>query len=157
MDGLVAEFAECTPPRGRYDVIGLARTVMTGTAARYVAASGIALAADTGSFLVMLRAGIAPAAAAAAGFMLGMMVHWLVSSRVMFADGVAAPGPERRRQQALFVAAACVGLALTTLIVGIAAALAINPRLAKLVAVGVSFFTTSGLRHLLVFGRSRFA
>ena len=130
------------------------RALLTGTVARYVSSSAVALCADTGSFLVFLQLGMAPALAAATGFMLGIMVHWLVSSRVMFADDVASAGPERRRQQVLFVAAALVGLALTTVIVGGASAYAINPRWAKLVAVAVSFITTSGLRHLFVFRQS---
>jgi putative flippase GtrA len=127
------------------------RPLLTGTFARYVCSSAVALCADTGSFLVFLKLGMTPALAAATGFMLGIGVHWVVSSRVMFAADVAAAGPERRRQQVLFVAAALVGLALTTVIVGGAAAYAFNPRWAKLVAVGVSFVTTSGLRHLFVF------
>jgi len=132
------------------------RRLATGTFARYVAASAVALGADTGSFLIMLHFAVVPAALAAAiGFLLGTVVHWLVSSQIMFRDAVAAPGPERRAQMVLFVASALAGLALTTLIVGGAVMLAINPRLAKLVAIAVSFTTTSGLRHLLVFGKSR--
>jgi len=127
------------------------RPLLTGTVARYVSSSMVALCADTASFLAFLQFGMSPALSAATGFLLGIAVHWLVSSRVMFADDVAARGPDRRRQQALFVASALVGLALTTIIVGGAASFAINPRLAKLVAVGVSFVTTSGLRHLFVF------
>jgi len=127
------------------------RPLLTGTIAKYVSSSAVALCADTGSFLIFLQLGMSPALAAATGFLLGIVVHWLVSSRVMFADDVAAAGPERRRQQVLFVASALVGLALTTLIVGGAATFGINPRWAKLVAVAVSFVTTSGLRHLFVF------
>ncbi len=127
------------------------RPLLTGLVARYVSSSLVALCADTGSFLVFLQLGMAPAAAAASGFMIGIAVHWLVSSRVMFAGDLAAAGPDRRRQQVLFVAAALVGLILTTGIVGTAAAMAFNPRLAKVVAVGVSFVTTSALRHLFVF------
>ncbi len=125
--------------------------LLTGTFARYVAASVIALAADASSFFVMLHAGLAPALAAASGFAVGIVVHWLVSSRVMFATGVMAAGPERRRQQALFLASALLGLGLTTLIVGVGAHVAINPLLAKAVAVAVSFGTTSRLRYLYVF------
>lgn len=127
------------------------RPLLTGTIAKYVSSSAVALCADTGSFLIFLQLGMAPALAAATGFLLGIVVHWLVSSRVMFANDVAAAGPERRRQQVLFVASALVGLALTTVIVGGAATIGINPRWAKLVAVAVSFVTTSGLRHLFVF------
>ena len=132
------------------------RQFMTGTIARYFSSSVVALGADSASFLIMLQCGVAPATAAAIGFMLGTVVHWQVSSRVMFADGVAPAGPERRAQMILFVASALVGLVLTTAIVGGAVALAINPRLAKLVAVGISFVTTSSLRHVLIFGKSRF-
>ncbi len=134
----------------------LMRALLTGTFARYLSASVVALCADAGAFLILLQLGMAPASAAALGFVLGIVVNWVVSSRVMFADCVAQAGPERRRQQALFLVSALVGLVLTTGIVGGAAALAINPRLAKLVAVGVSFVTTSGMRHVLVFTRARF-
>lgn len=133
------------------------RTLMTGTLARYLSSSVVALCADTGSFLVLLQFGLTPGLAAAIGFSFGILVHWLVSSRLMFADCVAAAGPERRRQQVLFVATAMVGLVLTTMIVGGAASHALNPRVAKLVAIGVSFFATAGLRQLLVFGKPRAA
>ena len=137
-------------------VAALMRGLATGTFARYLSSSVVALCADAGCFLIALQLGMSPARAAALGFCLGIAVNWVVSSRVMFADCVAQAGAERRRQQLLFALSALVGLGLTTGIVGGAAALAINPRLAKLVAVGVSFVTTSGMRHLLVFTRARF-
>ncbi len=144
----------------RWPVLALAsmllRTVLTGTFARYLSASVVALCADAGTFLILLQGGTPPAGAAAAGFILGIAVNWLVSSRVMFADRVAGAGPQRRRQQALFLVSALVGLVLTTVIVGGAPILAINPRLAKLVAVAVSFVTTSGMRHVMVFSKARF-
>ncbi len=133
------------------------RQFLTGTLARYFSSSVVALCGDSATFLILLQFGVAPATAAAIGFMLGTVVHWQVSSRVMFATGVAAAGPERRMQMALFVGSALVGLVLTTGIVGGAAALAINPRLGKLAAIGVNFITTSGLRHILIFGKSRTA
>jgi len=134
---------------------GFVRSLMTGTFARYFSSSVVALGADAGSFLILLQLGVAPAPAAASGFMVGVAVQWLVTSRIMFADCVATRGPARRRQQAMFAASALFGLVLTTTIVGGAAALAFNPRLAKLVAVAVSFVTTSAWRHLLVFGKAR--
>ncbi len=130
------------------------RPLLTGLFARYLSSSVVALGADTGCFLIFLQCGMAPAQAAASGFIIGIAVHWFVSSRVMFSNYVAAAGPERRRQQILFLVTALIGLVLTTVIVGGAAALAFNPRLAKLVAVAVSFSTTSALRHLLVFSKS---
>ena len=133
------------------------RAFLTGTFARYLSASVVALGADAGSFLLLLHLGVAPARAAALGFVVGIVVNWVVSSRVLFADCVADSGPERRRQQALFLVSALVGLVLTTAIVAGGAALAIDPRLAKLVAVGVSFVSTSGMRHVMVFTRARLA
>ena len=133
----------------------LLRALLTGPFARYLSSSVVSLCADAGAFLILLQLGMAPARAAALGFVLGIAVNWVVSSRVLFADCLAQAGPERRRQQLLFLVSALVGLALTTAIVGSASALAINPRLAKLFAVGVSFVTTSAMRHLLVFTRAR--
>ena len=90
-------------------------------------------------FLALLAAGLAAAPASALSYALGIGVHWLISSRAVFVSGVAARGPARTRQKALFVASALVGLALTAGIVGLGAALGLDPRLAKIVAVGVSF------------------
>jgi putative flippase GtrA len=121
------------------------------TLVRYLGASVVALAADMGSFLAMLALGVMPGPAAAAAYSLGIVVHWWLSSRKVFADGVASRGPERTRQKAMFVISALIGLALTTAIVASAARLGIDPRLAKLAAIGVSFSVTWLLREKLVF------
>jgi len=127
------------------------RRLLTATLARYLLASVAALAADMASFLALLRLGLDPAPASAAGYAIGILAHWLLSSRAVFGDQVAARGPERTRQKALFVGSALVGLALTTAIVGSGAALGLDPRLAKLAAVGVSFAATWLLRQRVVF------
>lgn len=118
---------------------------------RYLAASVVALGFDLASFLALLAAGLAAAHAAALSYSLGILVHWFISSRAVFVDGVAERGPARTRQKALFVASALVGLALTAGIVGLGAALGLDPRLAKLAAVGVSFVATWLLRARIVF------
>jgi putative flippase GtrA len=118
---------------------------------RYLAASVVALGFDMASFLALLAVGLAAAPAAALSYSLGILVHWFISSRAVFVDGVAERGPARTRQKALFVASALVGLALTAGIVGLGAALGLDPRLAKLVAVGVSFVATWLLRARIVF------
>jgi small basic protein len=64
---------------------------------------------------------------------------------------VAERGPARTRQKALFVASALVGLALTAGIVGLGAAAGVDPRVAKVAAVGVSFLATWLLRARIVF------
>ena len=77
---------------------------------RYLLASAGALAVDMGSFLALLALAVSPAASSAAAYALGILAHWLLSSRAVFVDGVAARGPDRTRQKALFVASAFVGL-----------------------------------------------
>ncbi|MGB3846149.1 MAG: GtrA family protein, partial [Sphingopyxis sp.] len=90
----------------------------------YLLASVLALGSDAGLFLLLLDAGLAAMAASAVGYCAGILVHWLVSSRLVFADGAAARGTgERHRQKMLFVGSALVGLAVTTAIVGTGTAL----------------------------------
>jgi putative flippase GtrA len=118
---------------------------------RYLLASVGALAVDMGSFLALLALGTWPAGASAASYTLGILAHWLLSSRTVFADTVAARGAGRNRQKALFVVSALAGLALTTAIVWLGDGMGIDPRLAKLVAIGASFLLTWVLRVRVVF------
>jgi putative flippase GtrA len=121
---------------------------------RYLTASAIALGVDFGSFLVLLQFGIPAAIAAALGYSLGIVTHWLLSTRAVFTNRVAPRGIERTRQKAMFVFSALLGLGLTTAIVGAGTAMGIDPRLAKLAAIAVSFSVTWLLRERLIF-RSR--
>jgi putative flippase GtrA len=110
-----------------------------------------ALAVDMGSFLALLALGAWPTAASAASYSLGILAHWLLSSRTVFADTVAGRGPRRNRQKALFVVSALAGLALTTAVVGLGDLIGIDLRLAKLAAIAASFLLTWGLRVRVVF------
>jgi len=121
------------------------------TLARYLLASIGALAVDLGCFLALLTAAVPAALASAAGYSLGIAAHWWMSSRAVFADGVAARGPERTRQKALFVASALIGLALTTGIVGLGALAGMDPRAAKLAAIAASFVATWLMRRRIGF------
>lgn len=124
---------------------------------RYLAASALALGVDLALFVALLRLGAPSPLAAAAGYSLGIAAHWLLSSRAVFADSVAARGAERTVQKALFVGSALCGLALTTGMVSAGALLGIDPRLAKLAAVGASFLLTWLLRERVVFRRGAVA
>jgi putative flippase GtrA len=121
------------------------------TLLRYIAASALALAVDVGAFMILLALGAAAAPAAAAGYALGIVAHWLISSRKVFAESVAVAGPGRARQKAMFVLSALIGLGLTTLIVGGAAMAGMDPRLAKLAAIFASFTVTWLLRSRMIF------
>lgn len=118
---------------------------------RYGLASVAALAVDMGAFLLLLSAQMTAASASALAYSLGIVTHWVLSSRAVFTDTVAARGPQRTRQKALFVGSALVGLALTTAIVGLGDAAGLDPRLAKLAAIVVSFTATWLLRSKVVF------
>lgn len=118
---------------------------------RYLLASVGALAVDVGTFLALLSLGVWAAAASAVGYCLGIVAHWLMSSRAVFVGNVAERGRARTRQKALFVGSALVGLGLTTAIVWAGDASGFDPRLAKLVAIAVSFAATWLLRSRVVF------
>lgn len=118
---------------------------------RYVFASVGALAVDVGSFLALMAFGMLAAPASAVGYSLGILAHWLMSSRAVFHDSVAAGGAARTRQKALFVISALIGLALTTAIVGAGDWSGIDPRLAKVAAIIVSFSVTWLIRSRVVF------
>lgn len=121
------------------------------TILRYLLASVGALAVDMGSFLGLIALGLAATPASAAGYTLGILAHWLLSSRAVFTGRVAQSGIARTRQKVLFVVSALAGLALTTGIVAAAQALSIDPRAGKLVAIVLSFALTWWLRNVVVF------
>ena len=118
---------------------------------RYTIASAIALAGDYAIFLALLTFGLAPVAASALGYCSGIAIHWIASSRAVFATGVAPAGPARSRQKALFVVTALAGLALTGATVTAGTLAGFDPRAAKLAAVAISFLVTWQLRRRLVF------
>ena len=122
---------------------------------RYLLASVGALAVDVGAFLALLAMGAVAAPASAAGYSLGILAHWLMSSRAVFQDNVAAHGMARTRQKGLFVVSALVGLGLTTLIVGVGDYSGVDPRLAKFVAILASFTATWLIRARIVFRTGR--
>lgn len=119
--------------------------------ARYVLASVGALAVDVGSFLAFMALGVAAAPASAMGYSLGILAHWLLSSRAVFHESVASGGMARTRQKALFVVSALIGLGLTTAIVGLGVWAGSDPRVAKAVAIVISFTVTWLIRSRIVF------
>lgn len=128
-----------------------AHFVWRATYARYVMASGCALAADISCFMLLFALGIRPVPASVVGYSLGVAVHWMISSRLVFT--AHATGAERHRQKALFVGSALLGLAITSSVVGLASHFGLDPRLAKLAAIGASFQATYALRKSVVFTR----
>jgi putative flippase GtrA len=118
---------------------------------RYGLASVGALAVDIAAFLALLAIGMAAGPASALGYSLGILAHWLLSSRVVFQDNVAVGGMARARQKALFVISALMGLAITTAIVAGGVHIGADPRIAKGAAIIVSFAATWLARSRIVF------
>ena len=88
---------------------------------RYLLASVGALAVDIGSFLALLAGGVPAVLASAIGYSLGILAHWLLSSRTVFTGRVAERGAGRTRQKALFVGSALAGLVVFSLGLGLLA------------------------------------
>jgi putative flippase GtrA len=118
---------------------------------RYIGASVVSLGVDFAVFMAMMSLGLTPALAAACGYAAGVVCHWLISSKMVFVSQVAAVGAARRQQQGLFVLSALVGLGITTGIVGLATRYGLDPRIAKGIAIVVSFQATYVLRKKVVF------
>lgn len=128
-----------------------AQKLMQVTFLRYVGASAVALAGDVGLFNLFLLAGWLPVTAAAASYGAGIVIHWLISSRLVFVEGARTEGIDRVRQKGLFLGSAFVGLGLTVAIVWAGDTAGLDANLAKLAAIGVSFVATYVLRKTLVF------
>ena len=129
----------------------LAGKLWHDTFVRYFAVSGMALAVDATSFFALVAVGAAAGPAAALAYGIGIVAHWLLSSRAVFAGDLAERGSARTRQKVLFVLSALAGLALTTGIVTIGAELGINLVLTKGVAVAASFTVNWLIRRWVVF------
>ncbi|KTE45702.1 hypothetical protein ATE62_01875 [Sphingopyxis sp. HIX] len=128
-----------------------AQKLLQVTFLRYVGASAIALTGDMALFKLFLAAGWASPAAAAASYGAGIVIHWLISSRLVFVEGARTAGLDRVRQKGLFLGSAFVGLGLTVAIVWAGDRAGMDLILAKLAAIGVSFVATYVLRKTLVF------
>lgn len=134
-----------------------AQIVLGGTSwpqlARYVLISGAALALDFGVFLALLAAAANPVAASVAGYLCGTQLHWLLSTRLVFASGVRQDPFARRRQQVMFFASAAVGVTCNAGIVALSQYLSVPLALGKLAAIGASFVLVLAVRASIIFAR----
>lgn len=118
---------------------------------RYVLVSVAALGVDTIVTLNMTWAGAPPAICAAAGYIIGLGLHWILSSRFVFADSLAASRTARARQAALFFVSGFGGLAVTVATFTTAVTLGAPAIIAKALSVGVSFCIVYLIRRHLIF------
>jgi putative flippase GtrA len=127
------------------------------TFARYFASSAAALCVDSTIFFVLIAIGAPAGPASALAYAVGILAHWLITSRAVFVAEVAERGPARTRQKFFFVLSALAGLAVTTGIVSVGASMGANLVLTKGIAVAVSFTVNWLLRRFLVFPSHAFA
>lgn len=133
-------------------MIKLANRLRGNVFLRYVAVSIGALATDMVVFLLLLETGVPGMAASAVGYSVGILAHWILSSRKVFHDRVSEKGTAARTQQkAMFLASALIGLVLTIAVVGAGTALGLDARIAKVGAIATSFLLTYLLRNVVIF------
>lgn len=118
---------------------------------RYLFASTVSLSADLLVFISAIHVGIPAVSSAVAGYMSGLVIHWLMSSRFVFLGAIRPSGAERSRQKLLFIASALAGLGITTSVVGWGLRWGIDPRATKLIALCISFQATYLIRSKVVF------
>lgn len=133
----------------------LAPDTLPGRFLRYSAASASGTVIDLMAFGLMMWGGIETAFAAAGGYALGTVWHWQVSHRIVFADRLSGSGDGHRRQLALFVALAGMGLTLTASIVEIAVHQGFSAGPAKFIAMCAAFASVWLVRLLFVFADAR--
>lgn len=147
--------APATVPESVFDIWGWVSFFRKLTFIRYGIVSVGALAVDLGIFLVLLQSGMLSTLAAALGYAVGIFAHWMLSSRKVFQDRVSDRGTrERTQQKAMFVVSALLGLVLTMAVVGASEMLGVDPRVAKVFAIGLSFILTYMLRNVVIFRMS---
>ncbi len=118
---------------------------------RYTAISAVSLGLDLAVFLALLAYDVAAVPASVAGYLCGTQLHWLLSTRTVFAAGVRRQWGARRMQHVLFFGSAAIGLACNAGIVAASEALLVPLVLGKLAAIGTSFVLVLLLRATVIF------
>lgn len=120
------------------------------TITRYLAASTIALAVDIAIFSTLVAIPVDPTLASGAAYCAGIVIHWLVSTNVVFA-GKTRDGAALHIQRLLFAGSALIGLGVTVATVEILGRLGLHPIPSKGVAIGISFVAVYAMRKWGVF------
>lgn len=131
-------------------LVALAAPFARALFSRYLAASALALALDVAVYALLVSNRIEPAAAAALGYSAGILLHWSVSSRFVFA-GKRRDGARLHVQRALFLGSALAGLGITIGVVALADRLGADAALAKAAATAISFVAVYIFRKYGVF------
>lgn len=117
---------------------------------RYLLASVVSLAFDVALFMVLVAFLFDPGWASAAGYSVGIIVHWLISSSFVF-PGKARNGAALQLQRLGFIGTAVLGLGITVSIVSGLTSAGVLPVMAKAAAVAISFCAVYFTRKYGVF------
>lgn len=119
----------------------------------YGAVSALALGLDVAVFLMLTRWGLMASVAAVFGYAVGLVAHFLLSTRFVF--DTSATGRSAVSLFGRFAASGLSGLAITAAVVAVVADLAgAAPVLAKTIAVVTSFVAVFLLRRTIVFAKA---
>ncbi|WP_420144458.1 GtrA family protein [Sphingobium sp.] len=129
---------------------GVGALLMRLMFARYLLASIAALSCDFAIFLALDHGGATPLIAASAGYTIGLIVHWIVSTRFVF---IMDHGPTHI-QRVGFIITAGVGMATTMALVGALSAAGMSPAIAKLLSVPASFIIVYAIRKYVLFAKA---
>jgi putative flippase GtrA len=122
----------------------------------YTLVSIAALGVDLVIFNGLALGGMRPAVAGAIGYLVGMIVHYLLSARFVFDVTNADKGNARRFAE--FALSGAIGLAITWGLIHLATDVCHLPAMAgKIAAVGTSFIVVFLLRRGIVFAGRRTA
>ena len=120
------------------------------TLSRYLVASVVALAVDVAVYFALVGLNLSTAIASGVGYSAGIMIHWLISSQIVFV-GKVREGIAKHLQRALFAGSALLGLGITVGVVAVLSNFGSDPATAKLVAIIVSFIAVYAVRKWGVF------
>jgi putative flippase GtrA len=121
--------------------------------ARYCMISAAAFTLDIIIFLLLVQAGIWAVAASVIGYLCGTQLHWLLSTRLVFAAGVRQNPAARQRQQVLFFISAAIGVTCNAGIVAASEMLMVPLLFGKLAAIGAAFVLVLLVRVTIVFAQ----
>jgi putative flippase GtrA len=123
----------------------------------YVVVSALALAVDLICFQTLVTMGSRPKIAGAAGYLMGLALHYVLSKTFVFDVTSSAKSKMQRRLE--FFASGMIGLLLTAGIIWLSTEiLGVHASLAKLAAVAISFVVVFLIRRQIVFAMTpRFA
>jgi putative flippase GtrA len=117
---------------------------------RYAAVSGLALALDLAVFMLLNRMLALPTLAGVIGYACGIVLHYQLSRRFVFAGTGSRKSAHRLFGE--FFASGLIGLVVTAAVIAFAtSALGIGPLPAKVIAIAASFLGVFLIRRSVVF------